>query len=493
MGKCSATDCNQSLSIFNSRSCLVCRKKFCRRCILEDDKSSNFFSVKGFCYKCFVNLKINEEEVSHTKNFARELEEVQGVRTCDQSDENDHKSAQVIDGSGLKENFSAPVILNRPVAAIVISRPDKKPCIVLDEPSLNVIKHPSYPGDIPVDEGPVEDSLNSNKNAASIMKLEPINQSIQNILESISSPVENTKPEIPSNIELNPPHVHQNLSEYREVIEKDPFTQFIKISIIGRGTFSKVYKVQDSGTLNFYALKHLESAQQAFDQVMAEFLQSLLSKCPNIVPSYALYKFQTDYYILQELMATSLGDFIKHNPNIPEIVALYILKEITKGLNFIHSNNQVHRDIKSDNIFIDFYGNVKIGDFGNCVQLTDENSFRTTLAGSPLWLSPEVVTGKVYDTKSDIWSLGIIGIELIEGQPPHSKSKNLQQLFNLISTGPAPQLSPQKAPTLSQVTRLCLEKAPSLRRTAKELLQTQFFNACYDSSKDYIISRLNGI
>ena len=107
--------------------------------------------------------------------------------------------------------------------------------------------------------------------------------------------------------------------------------------------------------------------------------------CIRIWKIYSLRKLYDDeYFILQELMSMNLGTFIAKNNVLPERVAIYILKEIIKGIHYIHSHNQIHRDIKSENIFIDALGNVKIGDFGSSAILTQEKYLRTTIVGSPL-------------------------------------------------------------------------------------------------------------
>lgn len=110
----------------------------------------------------------------------------------------------------------------------------------------------------------------------------------------------------------------------------------------------------------------------------------------------------------------AMVDLVYHyRKQIPESVIAYILKEILTGLDSLHSRRQLHRDLKSDNILLSLNGDVKIADFGFAIQLTKEILNRKSLVGTPAWMAPELIQRQPYDEKVDIWSLGMVAIELV--------------------------------------------------------------------------------
>lgn len=150
----------------------------------------------------------------------------------------------------------------------------------------------------------------------------------------------------------------------------------------------------------------------------------------------------------------------------------------------MHDQYRIHRDIKSDNILISLDGSVKLADFGYAAQLTQEKDARRSVVGTPSWMAPELVTGAEYGVSVDIWSLGIVGIEMAKGEPPYLDETPMRALY-LIATRPPPNVTEDEGWSADFVNFLgvCLTKDPQQRPSCEQLLLHPLMQSVHSNDK----------
>ena len=191
---------------------------------------------------------------------------------------------------------------------------------------------------------------------------------------------------------------------------------------IGKGSFSNVFKAHKLDDENeFYAIKIISLknlSDKIIDNVKKEINIMLKINHENIIKLHETIVTQKYIYLIMDFCdGGDLYKFIKKNGKLTEEESKKYFLEISKGLYFLYSNNLIHRDLKPHNILITSKNILKICDFG-FVKESNENMLYDTLCGSPIYMAPEILKYKKYDSKVDLWSMGIILFEMLTSKPP---------------------------------------------------------------------------
>ncbi|EGU11233.1 STE/STE20/PAKA protein kinase [Rhodotorula toruloides ATCC 204091] len=260
--------------------------------------------------------------------------------------------------------------------------------------------------------------------------------------------------------------------------DADPTKLYRNLVKIGQGASGGVYTAYQVGTNMSVAIKQMNLEQQPKqDLIINEILVMKESRHQNIVNFIDSFLVKNDLWVVMEYMeGGSLTDVVTANIMSEGQIAA-VSREVLQGLKHLHEHGVIHRDIKSDNILLSMQGDIKLTDFGFCAQIKGDNAKRTTMVGTPYWMAPEVVTRKEYGPKVDVWSLGIMCIEMIEGEPPYLNEAPLRALYLIATTGsPAIPNAEQLSVVFRSFLGVALEVDTDKRPDAAQLLQHSFIS-----------------
>jgi len=300
----------------------------------------------------------------------------------------------------------------------------------------------------------------------------------QEVLDVIQFHLQGPPPKMPTRNTLQ-----KNVMKAIKIGNVDPTKVIRKEKKLGEGAGGVVYVATDLRNNKKCAVKI--SPMSDLENIKNEIAMHALSQHDNIVQYYDTFAHQDSLWILLEFMeGGALTDCLGRNIKWKESQIAYVCREMLKGLAFMHRNHRLHRDIKSDNVLVDFQGRVKLADFGFAVGLTAEENKRKSVVGTPYWMAPELIRGLEYDFKVDVWSMGITAIEMAEGEPPLIDEQPLRALL-LITIQPSPTLQKQASwsNAFNHFLKRCVMVRPEDRASCEQLLMHPFIKSACEQAE----------
>jgi NIMA (never in mitosis gene a)-related kinase len=253
---------------------------------------------------------------------------------------------------------------------------------------------------------------------------------------------------------------------------------FVIQKFLGQGSFGAVYKVKRKSDGKIYAMKQVNTRKmsQKDREVAVNEIRILAStKNQYIIKFYEAFVHDQMLYIITEYAAN--GDVFQRlkrmkqkRQSMPEDVVWVFFIQLCLGIQALHRNNILHRDLKSANVFLSNHNCIKIGDLGVAKLLAASRAMAKTQIGTPYYVSPELWKNKPYNAKSDVWALGCLLYEMVMGKPPF-ESANMRGLAKKCMRGAYPAVSSRYSAELQGVIKKLLAVNPDNRPSIDQILQ----------------------
>ncbi|XP_051158327.1 neither inactivation nor afterpotential protein C isoform X3 [Leptopilina boulardi] len=293
-----------------------------------------------------------------------------------------------------------------------------------------------------------------------------------------------------------------NLSRMDSI--QDPGKRFILKECIGSGVCGDVYEAIDENSGNKkVAIKIRKLVPETQNHIMEEYkVLREFSSHPNLPNFYGIYRKRTGkksendqiWFIMELCEGGPVIDLCKglvlQGKKMREEHIGYIIREVIKALIHLHENKIIHRDVRASNMVLTREGEVKLVDFSFAKIMKGEHENQHVCIGSPSWIAPETVTCKDsgYNTKADVWAIGITAIEMADGKAPFQDMHSTRALFQIVRNPPPSLYRPSNwSQNFNDFINECLEKNPDNRPFMMEILEHPFLSELPEN--DYTLTQ----
>mmetsp|Transcript_21109 Transcript_21109/g.37390 ORF Transcript_21109/g.37390 Transcript_21109/m.37390 type:complete len:931 (-) Transcript_21109:100-2892(-) len=264
-------------------------------------------------------------------------------------------------------------------------------------------------------------------------------------------------------------------------VVRDPEELYEVLEELGEGSYGSVFKARDRATGKICAVKIVPTESEDTEELRKEIDYLKKGAHDFVVGYHGSFQKSGYIWIVMDLCeAGSISDLVRSTgQTLVEQEIRVVAASMALGLKHLHDIRMIHRDIKAGNILLTNDGIAKLADFGVSKQLSTVQSKCDTTIGTPYWMGPEVIQNGRYNSKADIWSLGITLIEMADGEPPFCNIHPMRALFIIPQKDPSTFRAPENwSDDLNSFLAKCLVKNPDERPSAEDLLSHPFIKEC---------------
>ncbi|XP_028294005.1 serine/threonine-protein kinase PAK 6 [Gouania willdenowi] len=277
----------------------------------------------------------------------------------------------------------------------------------------------------------------------------------------------------------DPPKVthEQFKAALQMVVDKgDPRSYLENFAKIGEGSTGVVCIATEKHSGRQVAVKMMDlRRQQRRELLFNEVVIMRDYQHRNVVEMFKSALVEEELWVIMEYLQGGALTNIVSETRLNEEQIATVCEAVLQALAYLHSQGVIHRDIKSDSILLTLDGRVKLSDFGFCAQISKDIPKRKSLVGTPYWMAPEVISKSPYGTEVDVWSMGIMVVEMVDGEPPYFSETPVAAMKRLRDE-PAPSVrnTNQVSPVLKDFLDRMLTRDPLDRASATDLLEHPF-------------------